>query len=196
MAQETGTRSPREAGGAGLAEHYLDDLRRELRKLKTQAERALAQVEDAQLFAALDAEANSLAVLMKHMAGNMRSRWTDFLTTDGEKLDRKRDTEFEIPPGTTRAEIFRLWEEGWAILLASVDILTPEDLGRTVTIRAEPHTVPQALHRALIHYAYHTGQIVLLAKHHAGEGWKTLSVPRGKSEELNRKLAERAAGAR
>lgn len=182
--------------GGSFAEHYLDDLRRELRKLKTQAERALAQVDDAQLFAALDSEANSLAVLMKHMAGNMRSRWTDFLTTDGEKPDRKRDTEFEMADGSTRADLFAFWEAGWAILLASVDALTPEDLGRTVTIRAEPHTVPQALHRALIHYAYHTGQIVLLAKHHAGEGWKTLSVPRGKSEELNRQLTERAAGVR
>lgn len=177
-----------------LAEHYLDELGRELRKLKAQAERALAQVSDEELLASLDSEANSLAVLMRHMAGNMRSRWTDFLTTDGEKPDRHRDGEFVVDPGTRRADLFAFWEAGWSGLLATVDALTPEDLGRTVSIRAEPHTVPQALNRALVHYAYHVGQIVLLAKHWRGASWQTLSVPRGKSEEFNRaKMGERPA---
>jgi uncharacterized damage-inducible protein DinB len=181
-----------------FAEHYLDEMRRELRKLKAGAERALAQVSDEELLATLDSEANSIAVLMKHMAGNMLSRWTDFLTTDGEKPDRNRDGEFVVDSGTGRADLLAFWEAGWSRLLASVDALTPEDLGRTVAIRAEPHTVPQALNRSLIHYAYHAGQIVLLAKHWRGEAWQTLSVPRGKSEEFNRvKMAPaEAAGAR
>src|SRR5215207_4922433 len=177
-----------------FAEHYLDELRSELRKLKVGAERALAQVSDEDLLASLDSEANSLAVLMKHMAGNMLSRWTDFLTTDGEKPDRHRDGEFVVDSGTSRADLFAFWEAGWSRLLDSVDALTPEDLGRSVTIRAEPHTVPRALHRALIHYAYHVGQIVLLAKHWRGEAWQTLSVPRGKSEEFNQgKMGEQPA---
>jgi Protein of unknown function (DUF1572) len=175
-----------------FAEHYLDDLRREFRKLKSQAERALSQVSDADFFTNLDTEANSLAVLVKHVGGNLRSRWTDFLTTDGEKPDRRRDSEFVIDPGTTRADLLARWEEGWQRLLSTVDALTPADLSRTVTIRAEPHTVPQALHRSLTHSAYHTGQIVLLAKHWAGDSWQTLSVPRGKSEEFNRKMLAEA----
>ena len=173
-----------------FADHYLDNTRRELRKMKAQVDRALAQVSDDQIFAPLDTESNTLATLMKHMAGNMRSRWTDFLTTDGEKPDRHRDTEFEIPAGTTRADVVADWESGWSVLLASIDALTPPDLDRTVLIRAEPHTVPEAIQRSLLHYAYHAGQIVLLAKHWCGAGWQTLSVPTGKSEEFNRAKME------
>ncbi len=168
---------------ADLASHYLEEIRRQLRGHKRMAERAIAQLDDADLFTLIDSESNSVAILVKHIAGNARSRFTDFLTSDGEKPDRFRDREFEVSATTTREEVMGWREEGWSCVFSALDSLKPEDLTRTVTIRQEPHTVLQALNRALAHYAQHIGQIVFLAKHlHSGQ-WKTLSIPRGKSEE-------------
>ena len=160
---------------------YLDECLAQLRKLKAQAEKAIAQVDDTQFSAFLDADANSIALIMKHVAGNMRSRWTNFLETDGEKADRDRDSEFETGPGDTREGILVQWENGWARTLGAISALTPDDLSKTVTIRGEPHTVIQAINRQLTHYSAHVGQIVLLAKHFAGPQWQTLSIAkRGK----------------
>jgi hypothetical protein len=174
---------------------YLEDSLAVFRYYKKLAERAMNQVSDAQLFAALDAECNSIAVVVKHMAGNMRSRWTDFLTTDGEKPDRHRDTEFEDPPATRQA-LLELWEDGWARLFEALEPLSEADLGRTVTIRGEPHSVMQAINRQLAHYPHHVGQIVLLAKHFACDHWQSLSVPRNQSGEFNRKVAAGEASQR
>jgi uncharacterized damage-inducible protein DinB len=170
---------------ADIATHYLEEARRQFRGHKRLAEGAIAQLKDDELFVALDSEANSIAIIVKHLAGNMRSRFTGFLTTDGEKPDRNRDQEFEMNSTTTRADVMRWWEEGWARLFASIEALTPDDVMRTVTIRGEPHTVLQAVNRQVAHYAYHTGQIVFLAKHFRSTEWKTLSVPRGRSKEFN-----------
>lgn len=167
-----------------FATHYLEEIRRQLRGHKRMAECAMAQLEDQQFFKTIDVEANSVAILAKHIAGNARSRFTDFLTSDGEKPDRFRDREFEMADQTRRAEVMRDWEEGWNIVLRTVESLTSEDLSRTITIRGEAHTVVQALNRALAHYAQHVGQIVFLAKHLRSNEWKTLSIPRGKSEEF------------
>ncbi len=171
--------SQMDVGGA-----YLDEARRALRGHKRLAEAAMAQLRDEELFITLDAECNSVAVLMKHIAGNIRSRLTDFLTSDGEKPDRHRDQEFEITAGTTRAQLMEMWETGWKVAFDTIATLKPEDLQRTVTIRGEPYTALQALHRAVAHYVYHVGQIVFLAKHFRGAEWKTLSIPRGQSEEF------------
>jgi uncharacterized protein DUF1572 len=168
-----------------IEQHYLDDALRQLRKLKVQADQALAQTTDEQLFATLDPESNSIALLMKHVAGNMRSRWTDFLTTDGEKPDRERDREFELEPADTREHLFALWEHGWSRVLDAISSLTPVDLGATIRIRGEAHSVVEAINRQTSHYAAHVGQIVLLAKHYAGPRWRTLSIPRGKSREVD-----------
>lgn len=176
-----------------LAAHYLDEARRQFRGHKRLAEGALAQLRDEEFFITIDSEANSIATLVKHVAGNMRSRFTDFLTTDGEKPDRHRDQEFELSANTTRAEVMRWWEEGWEIVLSAVGSLKPEDVQRTVTIRGEPHTVLQAINRQIAHYAYHVGQIVFLAKHLRSREWKSLSIPRGKSEEFNRMAIEKRA---
>ena len=164
----------------------LDELRREYRRLKTLAERALEQVSDADFFRSLGPESNSPAVLVKHVAGNMRSRWRDFLTTDGEKADRHRDSEFEIGDDDTRSALMERWQHGWAVTLDALDGLTADDLDSMVTIRGEPHSVSRAVTRQLVHYAYHVGQIVQLAMHYAGEDWNTLSIPRGASEAFNR----------
>lgn len=169
------------------AAHYLEEARRQLRGHKRMGEGAMNQLRDQDFFVTIDAEANSIAVLVKHIAGNMRSRFTNFLTSDGEKPDRFRDREFEISPSTTRGEVMTWWEEGWARVFAAIDPLQPEDVMRTVTIRGEPHTVLQAINRQIAHYAQHIGQIVLLAKHLRSSEWKTLSIPRGKSEEFNQK---------
>jgi Protein of unknown function (DUF1572) len=177
--------------GQDLATIYLKDIAAQFRMLKQLAERALAQVSDRDLTAALDPESNSIAVLLQHMAGNLRSRWTDFLTTDGEKPDRDRDREFEpgqLDPARARAELLARWEEGWDRLFAALGGLTPADLLRTVYVRGEPHSVPKAIHRQLAHAAQHVGQLVLLAKHFAGAGWRSLSVPKGKSREVNAKM--------
>ena len=169
MAEDTGAR-------------YLDEARRSLRGNKRLAEGALAQISDEEFFRVLDdGESNSLAVIVKHIAGNARSRFTDFLTSDGEKPWRQRDTEFEISKSDTRACLMEAWDAGYQTVFDTLASLQPEDLARTVTIRNEPHTVMQAIHRATAHYAYHIGQIVFLAKHWRGKDWKSLSIPRGMS---------------
>lgn len=159
-----------------LAEHVLDTLRNALRRERALAERALVQLEAADWHARLDPESNSIAVLVRHLAGNLRSRWTDFLSTDGDKPERDRDGEFAITDATPE-ELTAAWDEAWDTLLATLDALTPADLMRTVTIRGEPHSVVQAIVRGLAHTAQHVGQIVLLAKHLRGEAWQTLSIP-------------------
>jgi hypothetical protein len=174
---------------------YVQDSTGLFRYYKKLGERAMEQCPDEGLFAALDTESNSIAVIVKHMAGNMRSRWRDFLTTDGEKPDRHRDFEFEEPPAT-RAALLAAWEAGWACLFGALQPLTDADLTRTITIRGEAHSVMQAINRQLAHYPHHVGQIVLLAKHFAGEQWQTLSVPRRGSAEFNRKVASGEASQR
>ena len=165
-----------------IEQQYLDDMLLQLKKLKGQVEKSIAQVDDSQFFAVLDPEANSIAIIMKHVAGNMRSRWTDFLTSDGEKPDRNRDGEFLVQKEETRPEIMVAWEDGWKRTIAAISALAPEDLSRTIHVRGEAHTVLEAINRQVAHYAAHAGQIVLLAKHYAGSRWQTLSIPRGKSQ--------------
>jgi len=174
---------------------YIEDSLAIFRQYKKLAERAMEQVCDEDLFTALDAEANSIAIIVKHMTGNMRSRWTDFLTSDGEKPDRDRDSEFAAPPAT-RAALLEMWESGWACVIGAIEPLTDADLDRTVTIRGEAHSVMQAINRQVAHYAHHVGQIVLLAKHFACDRWQSLSVPRNKSAEFNRKVAAGEASQR
>ena len=161
-----------------IKQHFLDDCLFQLRKLKAQADKAMAQVDDGQFFALIDADANSIALIVKHVAGNMRSRWTDFLTTDGEKPDSHRDLEFERVAADTRESLLGRWDNGWDLLFKTMASLKPDDLGRTVTIRGEPHTVVQAINRQLSHYSAHVGQVVLLSKHFAGPKWETLSIPK------------------
>ena len=166
---------------------YIEDARAIFRQYKKMGESAMAQVADEDLRRTLDPEMNSIAVIVKHMAGNMLSRWTEFLTSDGEKPTRNRDGEFEEPPAT-RAELMELWERGWACLFAALDPLTDADMGRTVTIRGEAHSVMQAINRQVAHYSSHCGQIIFLAKHFQSSNWKTLSVARKQSAEFNRKV--------
>ena len=168
-----------------IEQQYLDDALRQLTKLRTQAERALAQISEEEMRRPLDPDSNSIALIMKHLAGNMRSRWTGFLTSDGEKPDRNRDGEFELSTADSRELIVAAWNEGWSCALNAVSSLRPEDLQTTVLIRGEPHTVVEAINRQVIHYAAHVGQIVLLAKHYAGPRWQSLSIPRGKSKEFD-----------
>jgi len=160
----------------------------EFRRYKSLGDRAMGQVTDEQLGLMLDPESNSIAIIVKHLAGNMRSRWLDFLTSDGEKPDRNRESEFEAPPAT-RAELMQLWEAGWNYVFTALEPLTDADLPRTVYIRTEPYTVLEAIHRQIAHYAYHVGQIVFLAKHFQSSHWKSLSIPRGRSAEFNLKVA-------
>lgn len=169
----------------------LDVVRDEFAKIKKLADQSIAQLDDDQLWAKLDPEANSVAVLMRHMAGNMRSRWTDFLTSDGEKPDRQRDREFD-DDRRERAAVVAEWEDGWQRLFAALAPLTDADLGATVIIRAEAHTIYQAISRQLAHYAGHAYQILFIAKHLRGSGWRTLSVPRGQSEQFNQMMLARA----
>jgi len=167
-------------------DRFLDDVRREFRGRRALAERAMAQIDDDAFFHGLDADSNSVAALVKHIAGNARSRWRDFMTSDGEKSDRDRDSEFALTTDDTRTALETLWNDGWATLDAALEPLTAADLEKTVTIRGEPHSVAQAIQRQLGHYAYHVGQIVLLARHHAGDAWQTLSIARGGSQSFNR----------
>jgi hypothetical protein len=166
---------------------YLEDSLELFRTYKSLAERAMAQIADEQLFASIDEENNSIAIIVKHMAGNMKSRWTDFLTTDGEKPDRNRDSEF-VEPAATRAALMEMWERGWGYVFGALEPLADADLGRKVMIRGEAHSVMQAINRQIGHYANHIGQIVLLAKHYAGADWKALTVPKNKSAELNARM--------
>jgi hypothetical protein len=176
---------------SALQSPFLTECIALFQKQKTLGERAMAQVPDEALFATLDAEANSIALIVRHLHGNMRSRWTDFLTTDGEKPDRHRDSEFELPAGQTRADVLRAWDEGWNYLFSALGGLRDADLGREVTIRSQPLSVMSAILRQLDHYAQHVGQIVLLAKHARGSEWTSLSIPRGKSREYLESLTGR-----
>jgi|SRR5580658_3049578 hypothetical protein len=175
-----------------LSTSYIQDSIGLFRYYKKLGDRAMAQCPDEALFISLDPESNSIAIIVKHLAGNMRSRWLDFLTTDGEKPDRHRDTEFENPPAT-RAELTEVWERGWKYLFDALEPLTEAALTRTVTIRSEPHSVMQAINRQVAHYAHHVGQILFVAKHltftKTGK-WESLSIPRGKSADMNAKVAE------
>ena len=174
---------------------YIEDSVSLFRYYKKLAEGAMEQVSDEQLFAALDEEMNSIAIIVKHMAGNMRSRWTDLLTSDGEKPDRNRDTEFVAPP-STRKDLMQVWNDGWERIFEALEPLSNKDLEREVFIRGEAHSVMQAINRQMGHYAYHVGQIVYLAKHFAGPNWKTLSVPRRQSAEYNERVASGKASQR
>jgi len=174
---------------------YLEDSLAVFRYYKKLAEGAMEQVTDEQLFAVLDAEMNSIAIVVKHLAGNMRSRRTDFLTSDGEKPDRDRDTEFVDPPAS-RAGLMKLWTAGWDCLFTALEPLSDADIGRTITIRGEAHSVMQAVNRQIAHYAYHCGQIVLLAKHFQHSQWKSLSVPRRKSADFNKRVLSGEANQR
>jgi hypothetical protein len=168
-----------------MEQQFLDDAMLQLRKLKAQADKAISQTSDEHFFA-----------IMKHMAGNMRSRWTDFLTTDGEKPDRDRDREFETSGADTRASVTALWEDGWSRLFSAITPLSPADLSKMVQVRREAHSVLEAINRQMTHYAAHIGQIVLLAKHYAGADWQTLSIPRGKSKEFDVSKTGAAYGVR
>ena len=164
-----------------IIQDYLDDSRKAMRAYKKLAEKALDQLKDDEYFVSLDEESNSVAVVMKHMAGNMFSRWTDFLTTDGEKPNRNRDYEFVIGTDTTKEDLTDYWERGWQCVFDALDPLQIEDLDKKVFIRGEEHTVVQAINRQLMHYAYHIGQIVFLAKHFRATNWSSLSIPRNRS---------------
>lgn len=171
-----------------IATHFLQYSLAELHRYKDLADRSCAQVNDEEFFAVLDAEANSMGILVKHMAGNMRSRWTDFLTSDGEKPDRFRDEEFIIRPEDSRDALMARGEHYWQVLFDTLETLTPDDLARTVVIRGEPHSVVQAIQRQVAHYAYHVGQIVMLAKHFRSQTWQSLSIPRGGSDLFNAQM--------
>jgi hypothetical protein len=174
-----------------LGQHYLADALQTFRDYKKLAERAFAQISAEDFFKTIDEESNSIAVIMKHMAGNMLSRWTDFLTTDGEKPERDRDVEFVMLPGTTKDEMVAYWEQGWERVFEAIKPLRPDDLLRPITIRGQEHTVMQAINRQLAHYAYHAGPIVYLAKHFKSAEWQSLSVPRNRSAEFNAHLEQK-----
>jgi hypothetical protein len=167
---------------------YTKDAIDLVRHYKRLADNAIAQCPDGKLSAEIDPESNSIAIIVKHMTGNMHSRWTDFLTADGEKPDRQRDSEFEVP-AKTRAELLAMWESGWKLVFDALTPLTDAELSRTVTIRTEPHSVMQAINRQIAHYSYHIGQIVYLARHFAGSQWKTLTIPKNKSREFDARVA-------
>lgn len=175
-----------------IVENYLLDVQATFRNYQKMAEAAMAQVSDDEFFCALDAEANSIAIIVKHIAGNLRSRWKDFLTSDGEKPDRQRDTEF-ILVDETRRSLMRMWENSWQTLFYSINPLTAKDFKYVVTIRGEDHSIVEAINRQMTHCAYHIGQIVFLAKHFRSDNWNTLSVPSGKSVEFNEFLAAKKA---
>jgi hypothetical protein len=175
-----------------IIKNYHSDAVQTFRNYKNLAERAIGQVSDEEFFAAIDEEANSIAVVVKHIAGNSLSRWKDFLTTDGEKPDRDRDTEFEIA-AETREALMDFWERGWQMLFDNLEPLTVDDFSKTITIRGQSHTIVEAINRQLTHYAYHVGQIVLLAKHFKSRDWKTLSLPKNRSAEFNQFLADKKA---
>ena len=174
-----------------IVQNYFEDSIKSFRAYKKLAEKAIAQMSDEEFFVTLDEESNSVAVIMKHMAGNMFSRWTDFLTSDGEKPNRNRDMEFVIEPQTTKDQVIDYWERGWKCAFEALEQLRPDDFEKTVMIRGEEHTIVQAINRQMTHYAYHVGQIVFLAKHFRSAEWKSLSVPRNRSAEFNAALAKK-----
>jgi hypothetical protein len=172
-----------------IAENYLQDVLQAFEGQKKLAEKSFEQISDEEFFKAIDDESNSIAAIAKHLSGNLRSRWTDFLTTDGEKHDRNRDSEF-LTESDTRESLTENWKNGWQALFTTLEALAPEDLGKNVKIRGEDYTVVRALNRSLAHTAQHVGQIILLAKHFRAGEWKTLSIPKNKSAEFNSYLAE------
>jgi hypothetical protein len=174
-----------------FTEQYLADAISWFRAYKELGERALVQVSNEELFTKLDNESNSIAVIMKHLTGNMSSRWTDFLTSDGEKPGRNRDLEFVVETETSRDELMASWQSAWAVVFRALEPITEDDFKKTITVRGEQHTVIQAINRQMTHYAYHVGQIVFLAKHFRGSQWKSLSVPRNRSQEFNQYLASK-----
>lgn len=178
-----------------IIENYLSDAIASFRNYKKLAERAIEQISDEEFFRQIDEESNSIAIIIKHIAGNLKSRWTDFLTTDGEKDFRDRDSEF-IAESETRESLMRFWEEGWQILFNELGSLKAEDFEKKITIRQQPHSICEAINRQLAHYAYHIGQITFLAKHFRASEWKTLSVPKNKSAQFNNFMAENKADKR
>ena len=179
--------------GFDPAAAYLDEARRAFRGYKRMAEGAFAQIHDDELFRQIDPESNSVAIIIKHIAGNMRSRFTDFLTSDGEKPDRHRDSEFIMEGNVTRDQLMQAWEKNWELVFEAIASLRPGDLGRVITIRGKEHTVLQAINRALTHYAYHIGQITFLGKHFRQADWKSLSIPKGQSETFGKEAEEKFA---
>jgi len=179
-----------------IVRDYLTDTLKSFKAHKKLAEKAIEQVQDDELFVTLDEEANSIAVVMKHMAGNMLSRWTDFLTSDGEKPDRQRDMEFVNEPQTTKEDVMAYWQRGWQCLFDAIEPLAVADLDKKVFIRGEEHSVVQAINRQMTHYAYHIGQIVFLAKHFRSSAWQSLSVPRNKSAEFNAFISTKGTAGR
>ncbi len=176
-----------------IIKNYHADAIQSFRNYKKMAERAMEQVSDEEFFALIDPEANSIAIIVKHIAGNLHSRWRDFLTTDGEKPDRFRDGEFAAFDEDSRESLMEFWASGWKTLFDAIEPLSVEDFSLTVTIRGEPHTVVEAINRQMMHYSLHIGQIVLLAKHFRSADWNTLSVPKNKSAEFNKFLTEKQA---
>ena len=168
-----------------IDQHYLEDTLLQFRKYKEMGEKAMAQISDDDFFRELSDVDNSLAVIVKHMAGNMRSRWRDFLTSDGEKDDRHRETEFEIYDSDSKESLMQKWQEGWQLCFEAIKPLKPEDLEKTIYIRSEANTVLEAINRQLTHCAYHVGQIVYLSRHFAGANWKSLSIPKAESDGFN-----------
>jgi Protein of unknown function (DUF1572) len=177
-----------------IIQNYHEDAVKAMRAYKKLAEKAIAQLKDEEFFVTLDEEANSVAVVMKHIGGNAISRWTDFLTSDGEKPDRNRDMEFVIDQQTTKDDVLAYWERGWKCVFDALEPLTPEDFEKTVLIRGEKHTIVQAINRQLMHYAYHIGQIVFLAKHFRSAEWTSLSIPRNRSADFNAYLGAQPGG--
>lgn len=171
-----------------LGRHYLDNIRSEFRKLKSLGDKTFPQIRDEEFFISPDEESNSIAIIIRHMSGNMLSRWTDFLTTDGEKKFRNRDEEFEKLFYTDKDDIILRWENGWKCVFNAVDALKEEDLLKEIKIRNEPHSVIEAINRQLTHYSYHIGQIVYIAKQIRNKNWNPLSIPKGKSDEFNKKM--------
>jgi hypothetical protein len=174
-----------------FAPHYLTDAVRQFRGMKSLAEGAMAQISDEELFTALDEEDNSIAVILKHMAGSMRARWTAFPSSADELPGRNRDGEFAIDEGDTKKALIDRWEAGWQCLFDALAPLNAEDMAKTVRIRGKPLSVVEAINRQLTHYAYHVGQIVFLAKHFRSGAWQSLSIPRGKSEEYTAAARQR-----
>ena len=170
--------------------NYHQDIQLHYRKYKLLAERAMSQVSDDDFFRSLDDNPNSIAHIVKHLSGNMRSRWLNFLTSDGEKPDRNRDSEFDMTAEDTRVSLLQFWESSWQIAFNELEALSPDDFDKTVTIRSEKYLSFEAINRNLLHCAYHIGQIVLLARHFTGVKWQTLSIPLEQSAEMNRRMQE------
>ena len=172
---------------------FLKSARQQFESYKSLGEKTFAQLSDEQLYWQYNSESNSIAIIIKHMSGNMHSRWTDFLTTDGEKEWRKRDEEFENDIHE-RPQLMKIWDEGWQCVFSAIDSLTGDDLGKEIFIRKKGYSAMDAIHRQLTHYAYHVGQIVYIGKMVCNEAWTSLTIPRGKSHEFNMKVRAKNSG--